>query len=295
MNLKQLELVVAIADQRSFSRGAEMVHLVQSTASQHIKSLEDEFEIKLFERSKHGVQLTEAGRLLVEYARRICMTTGDAKLALKRFKGGQEAVLRICASTIPAVFLIPDLLGTFMDRYPGIRLEVRQGDSNEMLRALLHDEAELAVVGGRFLRDKLTFTAVGEEEIILVARSGYSLPGMISIEQLRHIPLIVREQGSGTRQALDHVLKGHGIDHGSLKIAAQLGSSEGIRRAVLRGAGLGFISSLAVADEVKDGRIAPVEVEGLSIRRSFYLAIRKGKALSPAAEAFVELLINRGQ
>ncbi|MGE3550744.1 MAG: LysR family transcriptional regulator, partial [Geobacter sp.] len=109
MTLKQLELFLAITDQRSFSRGAEVVSLVQSTASQHIRSLEEELGSRLFDRSKKGVYLTEAGRLFEQHARRICTDCDDARLAMRRFAGAEEAILRVGASTIPAACLIPDL------------------------------------------------------------------------------------------------------------------------------------------------------------------------------------------
>jgi DNA-binding transcriptional LysR family regulator len=290
MTLKQLEVFLAVADTHSFSKGGEAVSLAQSTASQHIRALEDELGVRLFDRSATAVSLTEVGRLFHEHATLICRQCAEAKEAIRRFQGLLQATLRVGASTIPAACLIPDLLGGFSECYPGIRLEVRQGDSSEMLRDVLEEQVELAVVGGKFSTEQLEFQTVGEEEIVLVTKPAYKKSDSVSIEQLTRLPLIMREQGSGTRQAVDAALLKHGIDSRKLPVIAELGSSEGMRRALLSGAGWAFISSLAVARELAENQLATVQVEGVTIKRSFYLAQRQGRTLSPAAVAFSTLL-----
>lgn len=290
MTLKQLELFLAVADQRSFSRGAEAVSLVQSTASQHIRSMEEELEIRLFDRSKNGAQLTEAGRLFAEHARRVCDAYRDALLAMRRFHGVEEAIVRVGASTIPAVCLIPDLLGRMSASHPGIRLELVQGDTREVVRLLQADLVELAVVGGRFEGDAIDYQPLVDEQIVLVARAGVHHPERLPVQELVNLPLIMREYGSGTRQVVDAELLNLGVDLQRLHVVAQLGSSEAIRRAVLSGAGYGFVSSLAVERELADGSLTVVTIEGLDIRQQFYLARKRSRTISPAAELFAGLL-----
>lgn len=286
MTLKQLELFLAITDQRSFSRGAEVVSLVQSTASQHIRSLEDELGSRLFDRSKYGIQLTEAGRLFERHARRICDACEDAQIAMRRFRGAEEAILRVGASTIPGACLIPDLLGAFTSAWPGVRLELSQADTREVLRLLQSDDVELAVVGGKYDVDRVVFEPIMNEQIMLVAGPGLVPDRLDDSNELLRVPLIQREPGSGTRQVVDAALTEAGVDLRKLRVVAQLGSSEAVRRALLSGAGCGFISSLAVARELQEGRLLAVPVAGLDIRQQFYLATRRAKILSPAAEAF---------
>lgn len=294
MTLKQLELFLAIADQRSFSRGAELVSLVQSTASQHIRSLEDELGSRLFDRSKKVLRLTEAGRLFEGYARRICAACDDARLAMGRFAGAEEAIVRVGASTIPAACLIPDLLGPFHAAWPGVRLELTQGDSSEVLRLLQADAVELALVGGRSEAAQIDFEPIASEEILLVARSG-SLPTQLATcRDLLQLPLILREPGSGTRQVVDAALVQAGLDLSGLRVIAQLGSSEAVRRAVLNGVGCGFVSSLAVERELTAGTLQAVQVPGLTMQQQFYLATRRGKSSSPAADLFIATLRQGG-
>lgn len=290
MTLKQLELFLAVTDQRSFSRGAELVSLVQSTASQHIRSLEDELASRLFDRSKKGVYLTEAGRLFEQHARKICTACDDARVAMRRFAGAEEAVVRVGASTIPAACLIPDLLGPFTAAWPGVRLELVQGDTREVLRLLQAGAMELALVGGRCEAEQIVFEPIASEQIVLVSRPGLLPQRLDSSHELQQLPMILREPGSGTRQVVDAALVQIGINLSALRVIAQLGSSEAVRRAVLSGAGCGFVSTLAVERELAAGALQAVNVPGLTIRQQFYLATRRGKTISPAAAAFIATL-----
>ncbi len=292
MTLKQLEVFLAVADTRSFSKGGEAVSLAQSTASQHIRALEDELQVRLFDRSASQVSMTEVGRLFYEYAAQICRQCVEAHDAVKRFQGLLQATLRVGASTIPAACLIPDLLGTFTAACPGVRLELQQGDTREVTRLLQDDLVELAMVGGQIDDDRISMQEVMTERIILVARPG-RYAGTISHEQLLQVPLVIREAGSGTRMAVDAALQKNGIDPRQLRVVAQLGSSEAVRRAVLSGAGAAFVSTLAVGHELPNGTVKELLVPGLEINRSFYLAWRKGKSLSPAAGAFMKAVLQR--
>lgn len=286
MTFKQLEVFLAVADTRSFSKGGEAVSLAQSTASQHIRALEDQLQARLFDRSASQVTLTEAGRLFYDHAARICRCCSEAIEAVRRFQGLEQATLRVGASTIPAAFLIPDLLGRFCTAWPGVRLELQQGDTREVLRLLQDDLVELAVVGGCPTESPFTFEEIGDERIVLVGASDRVQQQSIRIDDLSELPIITRESGSGTRQAVDNCILKTGVDPKGLRIVAQLGSSEAVRRAVLGGGGYAFISSLAVARELADGTLTIVNVQDFEVKRSFYLVWLSGKTLSPAAEAF---------
>ena len=290
MTLKQLEVFLAVADTRSFSKGGEAVSLAQSTASQHIRALEDELNVRLFDRSASQVALTEVGRLFYDHATRICRDCHEATDAVRRFQGLEQATLRVGASTIPAAFLIPDLLGSFSAAWPGVRLELQQGDTREVLRLLQDELVELAVVGGKIDDESLIMQEVMNERIILVCRPGTYPDTLLEHDQLMQLPLVIREAGSGTRTAVDAALQKGGVDPRQLRVVAQLGSSEAVRRAVLSGAGAAFVSTLAVGHELADGTLVELTVSGLEINRSFYLAWRKGKSLSPAAQEFMVIV-----
>ncbi|MGE4561166.1 MAG: selenium metabolism-associated LysR family transcriptional regulator [Desulfobulbus sp.] len=286
MTLKQIEVFLAVAENRSFSKGGEALSLAQSTASQHVRALEEELGVCLFDRHALQVGLTEVGRVFYEQAARIVTQCDEAVRAVRRFQGLEQATLRVGASTIPAVFLIPDMLGRFSADWPGICLELRQGSTRDVLRMLNDDLVELAVVGGKPNSEAVTFQEIAVERIVLVASPKRFQVGRLTVEQLTGLPLIQREPGSATQLAAETALAKIGVEIRKLRVVAQLAGSEAVRRAVLSGAGYAFLSAMAVRSELADGSLEEASIAGLDIRRSFYLAWKRGRRLSPAAEKF---------
>lgn len=291
MTLKQLQIFIAVVDTRSFSKAGELASLAQSTTSQHIKVLEDELGVRLLDRSTSQVSLTAVGKLFYDHAVSIIQGCEAARAAVRRFQGLDEATIRVGASTIPAACLIPDLIGALATSYPGIQLEVIQGDSREVIQMLLNDQVELAVVGSRPEQPELSAQVVMTDRIILTARPAVAATRKLQLEQLHECTLVTREPGSGTRLATDMALRRAGLEPKSLTISAQLGSSEAVRRAVLGSDCYAFISALAIEPELVSGTLLEIPIEGLKIERALYLAQKRGRSLSPAAARFTQLLI----
>lgn len=292
MNIKQLEVFLAVAETGSFSKGGAATFITQSTASQHISALEREFDLQLLDRTGKGALLTEAGKLLALYAGRIVAGMGEAETVLRRFKGVEEAVLTVGGSNIPAAYLIPLLLPRMLQRFPGIAATVCQGDSRGIVDLLLREEIELGIVGSNFPGEGVDFEPVGRDEIRLVVRKSHpwSSGSAVTLAAVRKEPLLLREEGSGTGKAVLEALAQAGITRGSLQIRAVLGSNEAVKQAVMQGLGVSFVSGCSVEREVARGELVAVAVEGLAIVRSFYLATRSGRTLSPAARAFIEVV-----
>jgi len=292
MNIKQLEVFLAVAESGSFSKGAEATFITQSTVSKHISSLEQEFDLPLFDRTGKGALLTAAGKLLAAHAGRIIAGMNEAGLALHRFKGAEEALLRIGGSNIPADYLIPAALPRLLAKFPGVSVTVCQGDSRGILDRLLKEEMELCIVGSLFAAKGIDFTPLGSDLIRLVVgkRHPWRERSCISIAELEHEPLLVRESGSGSGQALLDALAQAGLNRADLRIIAVLGSNEAVKQAVMGGLGIAFVSELSVQKELERGELTALPVDGLEIVRDFYLAVRSGRMLSPAALAFVNVM-----
>lgn len=293
MTLKQLEVFVAVAETHSFSKGAEKSCITQSTASQHIQGLEEELGIRLFDRGRGGALLTEAGKLFLGRANRILSECDESRSAVRRFLGMEDVVLKVGASNVPGTCLIPSALGRFQDACPRVRLEVSQGDSRSVLQQLITEDIELGFIGGRFDDERIHFEAMGEDTIVCaVARDRITTTKpALSQAELCKVPLVVREQGSGTQQAVYEALARTWISRESLRIAAVLGSSEAVKRALLEGAGYAFVSNISISEELASGKLATVRIPGLAITRKFYAAYRSGRELSPAANAFLALML----
>jgi len=292
MTLKQLEVFVAIAETHSFSKGAGKTCITQSTASQHMKGLEDELGIRLFDRGREGALLTEAGKLFFGRASKILGDCDESRSAIRRFIGMEDIVLRVGASNIPATWLIPAVLNQFLKQCRKVRLELIQGDSRSVINQLVNEEIELGFTGGRFDDDRIRFETIGQDNIVCAVSSKFVTGRKQSLSQAEFckIPLVVREDGSGTQKALYEALSGTWISKDALNIVAVLGSSEAIRRALLNGAGYAFVSSMSVSEELANGQLMTVRIPGLNISRKFYAARRDGRELSPAASAFLGLM-----
>jgi DNA-binding transcriptional LysR family regulator len=205
--------------------------------------------------------------------------------------------LRVGASNIPGTQLIPAVLGRFLELCPKVRLEVVQGDSGAVIRQLVAEEIELGFIGGHYDDNQVECETMGEDSIVCVVSPDLVQSAKYSLSQaeLCKVPLVVREQGSGTQQAVYEALAGTWIRKEALRIVAELGSDEAIKRAVLNGTGYAFISRMSVADEIANGRLVVIRIPGVNITRKFYVSRRAGRDLSPAAGAFRDIMLNHWQ
>jgi DNA-binding transcriptional LysR family regulator len=291
MNLHQLEIFVAVAETGSFSRAAESVLLTQSTVSQHIAALENEMGVRLFDRTGRGAELTDGGRLFQQHVRQVLAACAGLRQTMARFRGMEDPQLIVGASNIPANYLIPGLLPMLAARYPGIVLSVIAGDSRDIIGRLVAGEVALAIVGDRLDNNDVLFTPLLSDNLLLVVGAGHPWKGRqsVELEELALTPLIVREAGSGSGRVVEHVLQQAGLDPKRLRIVAQLGSNEAVKQAVISGFGAAFLSSLSIGRELEHKEMAVVCVAGVSVGRRFWLATRRERTLSPAAQAFSRL------
>lgn len=295
MNLKQIEVFMAVAECGSFSRAAELTFLTQSTVSQHVSSLEKEFGLKLFDRTGKGALLTEGGKLLHLHAARLTEEARSIPLALNRFRGLEDVVLKIGGSNIPSSYLLPDCIPPFQQTNPGVRITILQGDSRETLERLKREEVELAVIGSRFDEDGLCYTDLILDKLSLVVYPGHrwAKRKTISVEDLSEEVFIFRETGSGTDKTVRAALFKAGVIPDQLNVRTFLGSNEAVKQAILSGAGVSFLSMMSIRRECESGQLFMVDVKGLDMSRRIYLVSREGRELSPAAKAFASVLSER--
>ena len=292
MNLRQIKLFVAIAEHGSFSAGADAVGLTQSTASQHVASLEEDLGVPLFDRLGRGVALTSGGVLFMRHARRILGEVDALLQAMKGFRGLERADLIIGASNIPANYLVPPLLVPLQQAYPGIALTMLSGDTAEVLQMLANAEIEVALVGSRAENREMIFTSLIKDPLVLVVASSHrwARQGRVELDQLVKEPLIMRETGSGSGQALARALRSAGYKHEGIKVAARLGSNEAVLQAIASGYGAAFVSELSVQHWKHADKLRRVAIDGLVVERKIWMVKMKDRMLSPAAEAFAGLL-----
>lgn len=292
MNIKQLEIFLTIATTGSFSKGAEAACITQSTASQHIATLENACGVRLFDRTGRGVIPTEAGKILLVRAQQVIKSLKETEQAMLQFRQADGIELFVGGSTIPGTYLLPKAIAEILRHNPGIRINVDIGDSSEILKKLLEEQIEIGIIGSK-TDDKLLVTeAIGHDEILLVVRKGHHWCGFADVlpKEILGEPIVMREKGSGTNNVVESAIKEHGIKSSDLTVSATISSSEAVKQALLADCGIAFISEMAVREELKSGELVAINLSGISITRSFYLVCRRGRSLSPAATLFCEAL-----
>jgi len=292
MNIKQLEIFVTIATTGSFSKGAEVACITQSTASQHIAALEESCGVRLLDRTGRGAVTTEAGKIMLVHARQVIKALKETEQAILQFRQADGVELSVGGSTIPGTYLLPKAIAALRTSGPGIRVKVEIGDSSEILARLVDESIEIGIVGTAADDKRFTTETLGHDEILLVAWKGHRWCGReaVQLEELLKEPIIMREKGSGTSDAVAGALRQHGVTLDDLVACVTLPGSEAVKQAALEECGVAFISEMAVRGELKRGELVSINLSGVSINRSFSLVQRKGRTLSPAAVAFTSML-----
>lgn len=294
MDFREIEAFVSVYRLRSFSQAGKVLYLSQPTISSHINDLESELGMKLFDRSSRDVIPTGAGDVFYQYAVNLLETRGDAIWSLNQHSEKIEGRLEIAASTIPSQYLLPRLLSGFRDKYPNILFMIHQGDTREVIREIQEKKYQIGIVGTCTDEDKLEYELLSGDRLILISsRDGNDCQqsASISLEKLREKPFILREPGSGTRQEFETALKKQGINPNSLKVVAEMNSTEAIKYAVREGLGVSVVSSLSIEDYLQLGLIQAHTIDGLDLERSFYLVTHRNQPLSPSVETFRKYIL----
>jgi DNA-binding transcriptional LysR family regulator len=288
MDVKDLKIFLAVANHLNFTRAGSEVHLSQPSVSVRIKQLEDEFGVKLFEQFGKKIVLTEAGRLLEPYARRVVAAMDDARHAIEEFQGLERGRLRIGASTTPGMYLLPRVISRFKSLYPKIEVQMTIKNTREVEEAILKDDFDLGFVGGHLVTGQVEVVPWYVDEILLVAQPGHHLARRKKVDpkQLAQERFVVREAGSATRSIIEKKLLD--LDLRALD-SVELGNPEAVKQAVKSGLGIAFISRLAVETELKSKALIAIGAKVFASKREMKIVYRRERHLSRAVLALIEL------
>lgn len=290
INLKQLEVFVAVAECRSFTEAAESLYLAQSTVSSHIRGLEEALSVTLIQRSgKQKVTLTDSGRRIFPHAKEILRHCA----ALSQ-SGAEPDTLTVAASSIPGQYVLPRWMAAFSQKEPQCRFQLKKGDTESVHRMVLSGEAELGFVGGILDRKRLHYRQIAEDHLVLIAPN---LPKFQKWKQqgasgntLLMEPMIFRENGSGTQRAADEYLQRMGIGSDRLHVVASVDQTDMILRLVSEGMGVALVSDLSASQAVREGSVLEFPLDEENARRQIYMIFRKNVALSPWGQQFRVIL-----
>ncbi len=295
INLKQLEAFVATAEFSSFTKAAESLFLTQSTVSTHVNALEKVLGIHLIQRgSRQRVTLTQDGERVYREARDIL----DRCLALQELKNQtQHDPLIFGASSVPEQCLIPEIMEDYLRLYPDCRYVQLRGDSIQIHQNLAQGKANLGFVGIAANPKEYHYHPVAEDRLVLITANKAPYQALhhngTSGLELMHMPMILREKNSGTRQEAEkHLLRKH-IALDKLNIVAQIDNPEAIRSSVSRGLGVSIMSALAARDYILSNRLLSFDLGDRGAFRKIYLAWRKDAVLTSSEQQFLEYVKSR--
>src|SRR3990172_3021240 len=290
MTLRQLEVLLAVARERSFSRAAKKIHSSQPTLSEHVGELERELGKKLLYRRGREVTLTEAGRVFAEYAGAALAAVDGARQAVAELDGLAHGSLLIGASTTPGIYVMPGVIATFRQRYPGVELTLRIANSQVIEDRVKARELDLGVVGGHAIGPGEECLAAGLlDELVVIVPPGHAWAKRRDIRpaELAGQPLLVREGGAAARRGTERALQQAGVRY---RVAMELDHTEAIKQAVLAGLGVAFVSTYAVRGEIATGRLRAVRLRGLLVRRHFHVPHHEARRVTASARAFMAVL-----
>ena len=291
MNLKQLEAFVRVAETKSFSTAAKMLFLTQPTVSAHIASLERELNTCLLIRNTKGVALSEAGKELYAYAEQ--MLELEQKIRERFGLTGRQpgSVLRIAASTIPSLYLLPDIMARFRKEYPEEQLKLFETDSSGVVEMILSHKADVGFTGTVLEKGSCTYIPFYQDELVVLTPSSERYRERKNDDIVSWIleePVILREEGSGTRKEALRLLAQTGVDISKLNVAAMMENQETIKRSVGSGMGISILSKLAAKEEIDSGKLLAFPLGETGGKRNINVVYDAGYPSLPAADKFIK-------
>ena len=296
LNLHRLSIFMTVVESGGFSAAAQKLYMSQPSVSNHVRNLEQSLQTTLIDRSGPRIRPTAEGEVLVEYARRVFMLTEEAVAAIREVSGVQTGRLEVGGTTTVGTYLLPHLLARFRDRHQNIECDIVVGNNGQIVKRLLDGELGLAIVAGQPGAPQLKTEAVLEERLLLVTAPGHRLAqpledgtarGPISPTELVGERFLLREPGSQTRDLQEAALIGWDLDD---MAKADMWGPETIKQSVAAGLGISLISEHAIDAEVREARLAVIEVDPPLRSRPVVVAYRRDRLLSPAERAFLGLV-----
>lgn len=294
ITFRQLRVFVEVAQQGSVTRAAEALHLTPPAVSMQIKEIESQVGLLLFDREGRRLSLSTAGEYFLVHARRLLAALADADNAMARFKRLERGRLTI-GMVSTAKYFVPQLLARFAEDHQGVELKLNVSQNREQLVALLQaGDVDLAVMGRPPKEVATRSEAFAAHPMVFVGPPGHPLLrlGRPPVAALATYPFIVREQGSGTRNAMQQFFAEHRF---MPSITMEISSNETIKQAVAAGMGLSFLSLHTIGLEVRSGLLKVLDIDGTPVMRTWNIVHLQSRTLSPLAEAFRYFLIEHGE
>lgn len=289
INFNQLRTFCQAAKHGSYTTAAEKLYVTQPAVTAQMKLLEDHCNLKLFKKRGRKVYLTDEGKILYQYARKIFDYEKEIEDVMEEMRKLKRGVLRLGTTKAYARYFMPLMITRFRETYPHIKIHLDEGSSRDMTLSLLDFRNEIAIIAKAEEHPDVYFLPFSEEVVILITAPDHPLAGKRSVafDQLSKEPIIMKEIGSGTRRLVNELFARH---HCTPDVLMETSNTEFIKQLVQRGDGISFLVKDAVAIELEEGRLATAPLEGARIVLEVSIAYLKNQHLSPPAKAFLDIL-----
>lgn len=290
----RLKVFLTVANRLSFTKAATELFITQPAVSKHIQELEEEYKIKLFDRNGSKISLTQAGFLLINHAKNVFEIYREIDFDMSALIHEQRGLLRIGASTTISQYIIPPILARFHQKMQDVKVNLRNGNTEQIEKALLDKEIEIGIVEGQSKNQAIKYTPFLKDELVLVCKRHHVLSNKkeITKQDLLAMQFLLREQGSGTLEVIEYALKPFDISLNQLHVEMQLGSTESIKSYLMSSDCVAFISIHAIEKELKNNELMILDIKGLLIERFFYIINLQGKTAA-LPDLFVKNILNQ--
>jgi len=295
ITIQQMESLIYLVEEGSFSRAAKRVFLTQPSLTKHIKNLEEAVNARLVNRENMGISLTTEGKIIYDYSRRILKLRDEAKERILRIKENESGNIFISASTIPATYILPYLLNDFKRLFPDIHAYVQTNDSEETLGMTLNNQAEIGFIGKQTLNRRLNVETLWQDTLVLAVPGNHPWrkKDYVTLDEVSKEPFIIREKGSATREIVEeYLLKNTDRSLYKFNIVCEMGSSEAVKEAIIAGLGASILSIHAIKRELKQGILINIPIKDCDIQRYFYLIYKRQFTLMPYHKLFLKFVKN---
>ena len=288
----KLRVFCAVAETKSFSKASELIHLTQPAVSLQIQAMEELYETRLFDRSGNSINLTPAGEILYKRAKEILALYAEAQQNISEITGSIKGSLSIGASSTIGNYLLPHIIAAFKKKVPQVNISLFVSNTKIITERLNAGEIDIALVEGDVSKQRFSVETLLSDELVVIMSPAHPWAerrGLSAIELTKE-PLILREEGSGTRQIILKHLEEHGIKLDQLKIALVMGSTESIKGAVEEGLGVSIMSGWAVRKWLKQGLLKAATFKDLKFHRTFSIISPKRNYSTHTAKEFLNFL-----
>lgn len=293
MNFHQLHIFYTVAERGSFSAAAQALHMSQPAVTMQVQSLEEYFGTKLLIRSTKRMELSEAGRTLLPFARKSLELSQETDAAMAAFSNKLQGRLQLGASLTIGEYVLPRLLGPFGREYPDISIMLKVINTTQILEEIASHQLNFGLIEAPVEHPDMVLDSVMEDELKLIVPSGHPLAARedaIYLEDVLKYPFVLREKGSGTRKVMEDVLLMRGYDPESIRTVMELGSTGAVKSAVEEGLGITMLSTSTVKHETALGLVKMIEIADASFKRNFYSIQLRSALLPMSAMTFLAYL-----